>query len=67
MKKIIITTIIMATLLTGCGKTEVSEKLETERTTIETVETDKIETEAKPNVSDEYLAELEYNSQTNGF
>lgn len=67
MKKMIIATIIMATLLTGCGKTEVSGEFETEKVTVEAVETEKIETEAKTNISDEYLDELEYNSQTNGF
>ena len=67
MKKMIIATIIMATLLTGCGKTEVSGEFETEKVTVEAVETEKIETEAKTNISDEYLDELEYNSQNNGF
>ena len=64
MKKMIIVTMMATLMLTGCGK-EVNETLNTETTVVETVQTEAKETEKK--VSDEYLAEMEYNSQTNGF
>lgn len=66
MKKMIIVTIMATLVLTGCGKEEkVNETLKTESTVMETVQTESEETEKK--VSDEYLAEIEYNSQTNSF
>lgn len=66
MKKMIIMTLVGILTLTGCGKEEKANvNLKTETTVVEAVQTESEETEKK--VSDEYLAELEYNSQTNGF